>query len=79
MDGERVRRVLRLTPAADDGWQRYADEHGVSVTALVEALGQQLAARHPADWHQAIETGREIDARRARRRRAPGAGEPPAT
>jgi hypothetical protein len=36
---------VKLTPAArDDGWQRFADDHGTDVTALAEVIGLRLAA-----------------------------------
>lgn len=61
--------MLRLSPTADRAWQRYADHNGVSVTALIEAVGLQLVDFATVNWPQAIRRAREIDAERARRRR----------
>lgn len=58
--------MLRLTEDSYDGWQQYADGHGVTVTALAEALGIQLAAGR-VDMTKAVARARQIDAERRRR------------
>lgn len=57
---------MRLTEDAYDGWQGYADAHGVTVTALAEALGVQLRAGR-VDMVKAVARARKIDAERRRR------------
>jgi hypothetical protein len=34
-----------LTDTARDGWQALADSHGVTLTALIEAIGLELAEK----------------------------------
>ncbi len=60
-----------LTEEARDGWTRYAQEHGVTLSALLEVLGLRLKQGEDAALDAAaVETAREIDAaRRARRRK----------
>jgi hypothetical protein len=62
-----------LSEKAHQAWQSFAEENGVSVTGLLEALGQQLseeievsgdAADIRQDW---VKQGRKIDAQRRRR------------
>ena len=65
-----------LSEAAHQAWQTFAEDNGVSVTGLLEALGLQLVDEIAAvddateirqDW---VKQGRKIDAQR--RRRGPG-------
>lgn len=62
-----------LSEKAHQAWQSFAEENGVSVTGLLEALGVQLADEIEAagdaadirqDW---VKRGRKIDAQRRRR------------
>ena len=62
-----------LSEGAHQAWQTFAEENGVSVTGLLEALGVQLAdeikevgdaADIRQDW---VRQGRKIDAQRRRR------------
>lgn len=62
-----------LSENAHQAWQSFAEENGVSVTGLLEALGVQLAgeietAGDAADIRQDwVKQGRKIDAQRRRR------------
>lgn len=57
-----------VSDEARDGWQQFAAAHGVSVTALIEAIGIRLADMEPpGDWSAIIEEARAIDAERRRR------------
>lgn len=61
-----------LSDEAHDAWQVFAEENGVSITGLVEALGQDLllgmrkegATEIRQDW---VKDARRIDAARRRR------------
>lgn len=63
-----------LSEIAHRAWQAFAEENGVSVTGLLEALGVDLAEKIKAagddatdieqDW---VKRGRKIDAQRRRR------------
>lgn len=65
------RRLLqvRLTDEARAGLDRFTTRRGVTVTALVEALGEQLAVGDD-EWVPAetVARAREIDAERRSRR-----------
>lgn len=62
-----------LSEQAHEAWQGYAEENGVSVTGLLEALGLDLSAEVDAagdatDVRQSwVKQGRRIDAQRRRR------------
>lgn len=64
-----------LSPDAHDGWHDFAAEHGVSVSALLEAIAEDWAARIDAgetaspDREQLARVARQVDAARRRRRR----------
>lgn len=63
-----------VSPEAREGWRLFARSRGVSVTALLEALGPVLAELDdpidelPAWARDAVRQAREIDADRRRRR-----------
>lgn len=68
------RRALHayLTPEGHAGWQEFADENGVSISGLLEALGtvlhEEMAEAGGADIRQPwVKAGRKIDALRRRR------------
>lgn len=64
-----------VSPQARDGWRLFAASRGVSVSALLEALGVALAEldeperRLPPLVREALQEARVIDARRRRRDR----------
>ena len=72
--GDRQALHAYLSPEAHEAWQTYANENGVSVTSLLEALGLELRdeledtdadeLRQP--W---VKIARRIDAQRRRRGR----------
>ena len=65
-----------LSPAGHKAWQQLAEDNGVSVTGMLEAIGQMLRLEIRAnggdadgirrDW---VKAGRKIDAERRRRGR----------
>lgn len=65
-----------VSDEALDGWRLFARANGVSVTAMLEALGCRLAELDapevdlPALWRETIAEARAIDAER--RSREPG-------
>lgn len=66
-----------LSDDAYDGWHEFAKEHGVTVVALLEALGLRLGtydetARLPEVLRQAVKDARGIAAER--RGRGPARG-----
>lgn len=63
---ERRPLLLRLTPESYEGWQTYAADNGVTVTALEEAIGVQLAGGK-LDLQRAVRAARKIDAERRKR------------
>jgi hypothetical protein len=62
--------VVRISDDARDQWKDYADRHGVSVSALLEAMAERLP---PPDSEldprmvAVIEEARAIDVERRRR------------
>jgi hypothetical protein len=71
--------TAKLTPEAYDGWAKTAHEMGVSTTALLEAVGRNLADPNWSGWMlqhedvgdlraQLAQLAREIDAERRTRR-----------
>lgn len=60
----------RLSDEAADGWHQFADLHGVSVSALLEAFGRALAAavegREPR-LAEVVDEARVIDTERRKR------------
>jgi hypothetical protein len=79
------RRALHayLTDEAHDTWHRVADESGVTVSGLVEALATYFAEHPPAgdlatgespddgafpQWPEVVRAARLVDAQRRRRR-----------
>ena len=62
-----------LSPTAHDGWRLFARSRGVSVTALMEAIGRRLGdldqpeAKLPPLLREAVAEAREIDDDRRRR------------
>lgn len=70
-------RVLKadVSDEAFQGWTRWVDRHGVTVSSLLEAIGLELAenaawndpANISAGGNRIIERAREIQARRRRR------------
>lgn len=56
----------RLTDEARDGWDDFCAKHGVSVTAMAEAIGQWFAL-DPEPSTNVLEMARAIDVERRRR------------
>jgi hypothetical protein len=57
-----------MSDEARDRWKRFADHHGVSVSALLEAMAEALP--HPPESPEliaVIEEARAIDVERRRR------------
>jgi len=78
MSLEENRRQLHAWVSSDalDSWQRFARVHHTNVTALLEALGRQLATadelpahRLPAILRQAVKDAQEIAGSRSTRTR----------
>lgn len=61
-------RNVRLTDTSAAGWDRLCTRRGVTLTALLEAVGQMLD--EGADWpiDEAIDRARQIDRERRSRR-----------
>ncbi len=70
-DPEHVPLNAILTADSHAGWQRVADEQGVSVRALVEVFGLELAAAEDTDTYRPdlILAARRLDVERRRRAR----------
>lgn len=68
-EGPRRNRQARLSRVADRGWDRLMDEHHVSFTVLVEAMGRRLA--DDLSWvpDEVIEEAKRIDRERHSRQR----------
>ena len=64
-----------LTPASHEAWHDYAAEHGVSVSAMIEAMAMDWADRRDGDGYDLPEVeelareARRVDASRRRRSR----------
>lgn len=68
-----------LTPSAYEAWNSFADRYGVSVTAVLEAIGQELdtsphwnqaeIAHFPPPIRSVLEHARLIGQERRRRRK----------
>ena len=69
---ERLALHAYLEPETHEAWNDWALEIGVSVTAILEALGRTIR-EHPEDWNrwtnglQITRQARRIDAERRRR------------
>jgi len=64
-----------LTAESHDTWHRVAEEAGVSLSGLLEALATDMAAKSPEKgghprWDEIVRTARKIDAQRRRRGRS---------
>ena len=64
-----------VTAEAHDAWQQFADDNGVSMTGLIESLGQELReeleTQEAWDLRQAwVRAGRRVDAERRKRGRS---------
>jgi len=61
---------LRLTPEARRGWEKACRDHGVTLTAFVEAIGLALDEHGvvPGSALEVIERARQIDSERRTRR-----------
>lgn len=59
---------LRLTDDARQGWDRIVETEGVSLTALVEAVGLALHERRELIPQEIIARARQIDYERGSRR-----------
>lgn len=74
MEKNRKQLGAYLSRMASDGWKDFAAQNGCTVSALLEAVGRQLANykagdRLPDFWKQAIADARSISSER--RERAP--------
>lgn len=49
-----------------EAWRRFADEHGVSVTALIEAIGRTLPDKPSGFLAEAVREARRVDSERRR-------------
>lgn len=63
-----------LTPTSHRVWHRIADEAGVSLSGLLEALAADMGADPPdrgghPRWSKVLQEARRVDARRRRRSR----------
>lgn len=66
---ERITVTVRLSPDSRKGWERAALLGGVTLTALVEAIGQQLLEQQGTVTNAAVLTmARAIDQERRNRR-----------
>lgn len=61
-------RNVRLTDTAAEGWDRLCTRRGVTLTALIEALGQMLDEGDFSPTEEAIQRARHIDRDRRSRR-----------
>ena len=61
-----------VTDIAKDAWEEFAACQGVSVTGLIEALGQELAEEDPEsdDRRPWVKAARRIDVERRKRKYA---------
>jgi hypothetical protein len=69
MAEQRRNRQARLTIPASDAWDRVCDEHNISLTALLEALGQLLSEGEAWIPDDAVKRARQLDRQRHSRRR----------
>ncbi|MEJ5254746.1 MAG: hypothetical protein WHS89_05295 [Acidimicrobiales bacterium] len=63
-----------LTAESHDTWHRVAEESGVSLSGLLEALATDMAENPPdagghPRWDDVVKSARRIDAQRRRRSR----------
>lgn len=58
----------RLTDDAARGWDRICTQHNVTFTALMQALGEQLAQGDSLDVDAAVTRAHEVDRERRSRR-----------
>jgi hypothetical protein len=63
-----------LTAESHDTWHRVAEESGVSLSGLLEALAADMSAHAPDSgghgrWSDVVRDARRIDAQRRRRSR----------
>lgn len=74
-DSKKSSKHVRICEVSSDGWLLYCDTHGVSLTAMMDALGHVLGemAYEPDDVGpkvaQATQLARRIDVARRRRPR----------
>lgn len=60
--------MVRTSEDARDAWKAYAEDHGVSLAALLEALANQLPGRNGRlDLRAAVDEARAIDVEGRRR------------
>lgn len=65
---EEVPRISALlSDDARRGWDRWCTEHGVTLSGLLEAIGQLLHERATVDLEVAVERARRIDKDRGSR------------
>jgi hypothetical protein len=63
-----------LTAESHDTWHRVAEDAGVSLSGLLEALATDMAGKAPDNgghprWGEVVKSARRIDAQRRRRSR----------
>lgn len=59
---------VKVCPVAWNAWEMFARKQGVSMAALIDAIGHQLAEAKPGPLQSAaVNEAREIDANRRRR------------
>lgn len=70
-----------VSPQSLAGWQKFADEQGANVTALLEVMGLKLAelaaeSRLPSDWRRLVQQAQSVAGTRSSRvgRRGEGSG-----
>lgn len=69
MPTDRARLVVALDDDTHDRWRAFADAHGVTLAALLEALGRLLDLERPSPiFRQAITDARMIQSQRKDRR-----------
>lgn len=65
---ERRRYPIRLTDDARAGWDRFCADERVTLTALIEAIGLELAGRNAVIAPAVVERAAAIDRQRKSRR-----------
>ncbi|MEM1198155.1 MAG: hypothetical protein AAGI06_02490 [Pseudomonadota bacterium] len=71
---QRVTISAKISPEAAVGWRNFCDQNGISVAAMLEIAGQQLAEEafppRVEERRKMVELAREVDRVRRDRRRS---------
>lgn len=65
---DRVSVQVRVSEDARDGLHRFCFDHGITVTAMIEALGVQLAETGKCNVPEMVAAARRIDYERRNKR-----------